>query len=350
MILRYAFSGNKLNHNVKRKPFYLILKDLYSWQLREKEFNYFYYTMGLGFSSAKQKGFIGKKTLLTIKNKVERKLKENAGCSDIQYEAITKDKFYTNAILTANHIPCSQNLALIYGSNVIFPDGEISKHEELFKLKTPFLLKNTVIESGEGVFCCSIIDDKIEMNGTLHDYSSFIHFLGNHIWVVQKQYISHAKIREINSSALNTLRIVTILNGNEPEYLCGFHSFATSNSTTDSWGHGAVCVGIDIQKGCLNKFGYTGLNVMNPVPLIEHPDSRIHFKDYRIPYLEEAIALCVRAHRLLYFNFIIGWDVAVTDEGPIILEANERPGMNVAQCIEGGLRQKIISNANHYLK
>jgi hypothetical protein len=41
------------------------------------------------------------------------------------------------------------------------------------------------------------------------------------------------------------------------------------------------------------------------------------------------------------FNFVIGWDVAITDEGPMIVEANEKPGMNVVQCLDGGLRRRI---------
>jgi glutathione synthase/RimK-type ligase-like ATP-grasp enzyme len=64
-----------------------------------------------------------------------------------------------------------------------------------------------------------------------------------------------------------------------------------------------------------------------------------------IPFIKESVKLCINAHRLLYFNFIIGWDVAITDEGPMIVEANEKPGLNIAQCIDGGLGEKIIKHA-----
>jgi len=42
--------------------------------------------------------------------------------------------------------------------------------------------------------------------------------------------------------------------------------------------------------------------------------------------------------------------VAITDSGPLIIEANEKPGMNVAQALNGGLRQKIVERADKILK
>jgi len=64
----------------------------------------------------------------------------------------------------------------------------------------------------------------------------------------------------INSSALNSTRIFTILNEGEPEFLCVYQGFATGNATSDSWQHGSVYVGIDLEHGTLKKFGMTSVS------------------------------------------------------------------------------------------
>ncbi|HNX00779.1 MAG TPA: sugar-transfer associated ATP-grasp domain-containing protein, partial [Candidatus Cloacimonadota bacterium] len=97
----------------------------------------------------------------------------------------------------------------------------------------------------------------------------------------------------------------------------------------------------------LKKYGYYNLSIPDKSIALEHPDSHIPFEGYSIPYMKDAIELCTKAHRLLFFNFLVGWDVAITDEGPIIVEANEKPGMNIVQAMDGGLKAKISQYASH---
>jgi hypothetical protein len=50
-----------------------------------------------------------------------------------------------------------------------------------------------------------------------------------------------------------------------------------------------------------------------------HPDTGVRFEGHAVPFYEEAVALCRR--------FLIGWDVAITPRGPLILEPNLFPGL-----------------------
>jgi hypothetical protein len=140
------------------------------------------------------------------------------------------------------------------------------------------------------------------------------------------------------------------MDGEKPVYLAGFQSFATNKATTDSWSKGSVYVGIDNESLCLKEFGYYNLDVRDKSLVLEHPDSRIAFKGYTVPFLKDAIDLCLKAHNLFYFHFVIGWDVAITNKGPVIVEANEKPGMNAVQCIDGGLHVAVKQNAERYLR
>jgi hypothetical protein len=339
----------KSYHSGQYKGKMLIFKDLLQWMIREGEFNKMYYAAGINLKGSNSAKFIGRKTFLSTKNKVERNLKQKACSSELNYDVLTKDKFISNSILKANGIPCIENIALIHNSEMIFPDGKKELIEALFSLDNRVIIKNTILEAGDGVLVCTFEGDKIRVNDQLYSKEEFRNKLGTQIWVVQNSYHSHNTIRKVNGSALNTTRIVTILNGKKPEYLTGFQSFATNNASTDSWSRGSVYVGLDMEKCCLKESGYYNFEVMGKTIVAEHPDSKIIFNGYTIPFLREAVDLCLKAHDLFYFNFIIGWDIAVTDEGPFIVEVNEKPGMNAVQCIDGGLRDIIMQNAEKYL-
>lgn len=345
LTFRYVFGKTKQYNSGKQKSHLQILRDLLAWQIREGEFNNMYYAMGLHLAGSSQKEYIGRKSFLKIKNNVERMLRKEAGCENLVYDVITKDKFYANSIFKANGLPCTENLALISCSSLIYPDGRIENLDSIINLTFPFFIKSITLEAGEGVLFCEIVNNEILVNGVSKTISGLNKILNNKKWILQKKYFSHKNLEAINSTALNSTRIFTILNDGEPEFLCGYQGFATGNATSDSWQHGSVYVGIDLERRTLKNFGLTSVSDKREGLLEEHPDSVIKFKDYKIPFLQETVELCIRAHRLLYFNFIIGWDVAITDSGPLIIEANEKPGLNVAQALNGGLRPRIMEYA-----
>ena len=48
----------------------------------------------------------------------------------------------------------------------------------------------------------------------------------------------------------------------------------------------------------------------------------MHFQGYQIPYVKEAIDLCLKAATVVPQLRYIGWDVATTPTGPAIIEGN----------------------------
>ncbi len=54
-----------------------------------------------------------------------------------------------------------------------------------------------------------------------------------------------------------------------------------------------------------------------------HPDSGVVFDGFVVPRFFEAVDLVKACHSLLPGLHSIGWDVAVTPEGPVLLEGND---------------------------
>jgi len=345
LLFRYTIGTVKHYRCGVQKNFIIKKLELLGWWLKERDFNTMYYAMGLNLKGTNSRDFIGRREFLSIRNRVETALKKHYGCAGLDYDAVCKDKFVAGTYFEANGIPCAENLALIKDGRILRKGAEPEGLESFPNREGRFILKHITMEAGEGIHVLEINDKAILIDGKPADLREMSVLLRPGIWLLQGFMQSHEAIRKVNSSALNTTRIVTMLDGGEPKYLAGFQAFAVNGESTDSWGRGSICVGIDIERECLLEDGFYNLSIKDKSITAKHPDTGIVFRDYHIPHLKAAAELCIKAHKLLYFNFIVGWDVAITDDGPVIIEANEKPGMNVVQCFDGGLRNRILSAA-----
>ena len=82
--------------------------------------------------------------------------------------------------------------------------------------------------------------------------------------------------------------------------------------------------------GKLDKYGFS----FSDKRITRHPDSGIVFDGYKIPYYEESIALAKQAMNVFYGFKTIGWDIAITDNGPIFIEGNDGWGIAAHQMVE----------------
>lgn len=71
-----------------------------------------------------------------------------------------------------------------------------------------------------------------------------------------------------------------------------------------------------------------------------HPDTNIKFEGFEIPYYKEAIKAVCTAHKLFYNINTIGWDIAITEEGPIFIEGNDNWEISLMQACDKGLKKE----------
>ena len=77
----------------------------------------------------------------------------------------------------------------------------------------------------------------------------------------------------------------------------------------------------------------------------EHPKTKIKFKNLKIPYVKESFEMALKAALEVPEVRYVGWDIAITKKGPVIVEGNEYPSYAVVQYYlfndehEGHLKQ-----------
>ena len=75
----------------------------------------------------------------------------------------------------------------------------------------------------------------------------------------------------------------------------------------------------------------------------EHPLTHVKFDGFQIPCFEEAKKMVLEASLRSDKILVVGWDVAISKDGPVIIEGNRRPGFDIVQVLSGG-RMDIVND------
>ncbi|OEK08540.1 hypothetical protein A8C32_03545 [Flavivirga aquatica] len=168
--------------------------------------------------------------------------------------------------------------------------------------------------------------DQIKTYGNSMLKTSYIH---------QELVIQHPDINKIYSNSINTLRIDTYIDKKlEAHVLSALIRFGSGNSHVDNTSGGGYSISINADSGKLQGKLRQDVTKGGRVHT-KHPDSNVILEDYKIPFFEEACLLAKQASKNLP-NRIIGWDIAITKNGPVIIEGNEGPSLHMTDVAYGG--------------
>lgn len=162
-------------------------------------------------------------------------------------------------------------------------------------------------------------------------------------YIFQKLLSPHAAIRALCGDRLATIRVVTLANGASPKIFRACWKIPAGANTADNyWRKGNLLAQVDIAQGqVLRVLSGIGLDL---VQQDRHPDSGAPLIGFCIPHWQRVLETAIEAARLMQHVPLIGWDIAVVDEGPIIIEMNERPDFLMPQLADarGILEPELI--------
>jgi len=186
---------------------------------------------------------------------------------------------------------------------------------------------------GDKVF--KIYEDQLDKNPDLIDQLYSVIIKSGYLF--QDVVKQHPEMNKLNSSCLNTIRFDTYTDQTgEVDVISGYLRMSYRNSHVDNISSGGLMVGINIQTGKLKKEGFSNLKDAGVKVFTEHPVTKTVFLDFIIPYFSQAKDLVRRAASLMPDLRLVGWDVAIGESGPVLIEGNsdyENTGNDLA---EGG--------------
>lgn len=125
--------------------------------------------------------------------------------------------------------------------------------------------------------------------------------------------------------ATSTIRINSYLDKSNNVELCSaFIKLPSQGSVSDNMNSGSIGIAIDFHTGQLSKEGITakGSTDLNGQRIIRHPNSDLDFGGTILPFWPDTLAVIKRLHLIFNKLRFIGWDIAITDNGPVVIEGN----------------------------
>ncbi|TGY96349.1 hypothetical protein E5329_09975 [Petralouisia muris] len=141
----------------------------------------------------------------------------------------------------------------------------------------------------------------------------------------------HKLLQEFNSNVVNTLRIGTFCIGGKAEVFAAGLRMGVSEECVDNLCAGGICANVQIFHGIIDSSGINGELHRFEV----NPYSGKKLQGFQVPYWNEAKEMVVKSAQRLSENNIVGWDVAITEQGPVLLEGNPDQGTGVIQMCDG---------------
>jgi len=162
-------------------------------------------------------------------------------------------------------------------------------------------------------------------------------------YLFQETAIQHDTLNKLNPFCLNTIRFDTFIDKEgKVHVISGYIRMSINKNHVDNISSGGCMVGIDLKTGRLKKEGYSTLSYYGVRVLESHPITETIFENVVIPHFDSAKALVLEAASLIPGLRIVGWDVAIGESGPVLIEGNSDYGMTGNDLAEGGYRTNPI--------
>jgi len=148
--------------------------------------------------------------------------------------------------------------------------------------------------------------------------------------LVQPRLLNHPEIRDLSTGALTTARIMTCQDEkDEPEPVVAvFRMAVRENQVVDNIHAGGIASAVDLGTGKLGRA--TALNPRGDWVDV-HPATGAAVTGRTLPHWNEALELVRRAHLAFHHLVVAGWDVGITESGPVLVEGNGSPCVTLIQ-------------------
>ncbi|HEY0719986.1 MAG TPA: sugar-transfer associated ATP-grasp domain-containing protein [Gammaproteobacteria bacterium] len=99
---------------------------------------------------------------------------------------------------------------------------------------------------------------------------------------------------------------------------------------------GAIGIGINMESGT------TTHAILNNEPITAHPDTGLALIGRQIPYWSDILRISRLAAEAVPLKYL-GVDISISKKGPVLLEINVRPGLQIQNANLTGLRHRLES-------
>lgn len=270
---------------------------------------------------------------------------------------ILRDKQLFKIICDYYNLPIPRHYGFLSAGNLFCGKEDISALVERFKPKR-LVLKPATGQNGVGIQ----FFEPQQLNTILVDPD-----LRKETYIIEEAIEQHPDLDQINPNSVNSIRLITLLlpDGNV-ELLAAMLKASASKVPVDNFSLGGIAVAIDLETGKLRRDGHakfyspdfvinnrkstdpeTIKDILSEIHQMRaryhervfthHPLTNFKFESFQLPFWKDVVHAAMRAQQVFSYGKANAIDIAITSQGPVILEANEGWGTTGIQAACGGL-------------
>ena len=172
------------------------------------------------------------------------------------------------------------------------------------------------------------------------------------VGLVESFVVQHPEMSRLAPNSVNTVRIVTVsAKANGHDILNDFFDIAYAavrvgrgEAQLDNFSKGGFVAGVNKETGIVET---CGVSVDGEI-FDTHPDTGVTLKGFQIPMFREVLDFVTEMGKKI--DGYIGWDIAVSETGPMLIEANTNPGNRLLQMPYMPERKGMRYVMDKYLK
>lgn len=204
-----------------------------------------------------------------------------------------------------------------YGRSVVFCQGNDDEgaFEQLLTKEKKLIVKPLDASCGNGI---KIIDNCDESKNA-HELFEALLSEYNGSFIAEELIIQDPEMAKFHPSSVNTVRIPTIRMNDEIKIVHPFMRIGQNGKCVDNGGAGGILCSVDVETGKILAAADENAKIFQ-----KHPNSGEQIVGFVIPRWEEAKQLVKKLAMVIPENRYSGWDLALTDNGWSLVEANRR--------------------------
>lgn len=278
----------------------------------------------------------------------------------VKYYSLARNKYFAHRMLENTGVKKAplycyyQAEGKIYNSEEIASD--ISDVIRLLKMKKvqQCVIKGTETSHGEGVVVVKKIEH-LENDCKLYYFNGEVkmlsNLLGKYSLLFEGLVQQTNQFSLLNESSVNTVRFMTTLYPNgEARIISCFIKIGREGKCVDNAGDGGnVDVCVDVETGEIKyAIQYDGWRKIKDIEC--HPDSGNQLNGILIENWDKIKTEVLKFQQAFPYIKAAGWDIAITDDGPVVIEVNDFWDRTGQYFIRKGWRSEIRDCYNAWKK
>ncbi len=242
--------------------------------------------------------------------------------------------------LLKDKLKCYEAYKEFYGREVVgcYTIDDYSRFEALLKKTNyEFIFKPIAGCCGKGVEHVKLKPAEVE-----HYFKKMIK---DGSFVAEELIKQGKELSDIHPQSTNTLRVSTFVIGNKVYINSVFLRMGKGQSIVDNASGGGIFAGVDIERGIVNTCAKEFSSIVN---YNYHPDTHVQIVGLKLPQWDNLLKMVNTMALKVKGTTLVGWDLAYTDKGWIMVEGNNDGAFESIQMLNDGLKPLLFSRMDEY--